>query len=271
MDPIQHFAANSLTLAQINYIHHEKGIPPYALAYHVMEPDFKLPKHHNHRHTRLRRYYLNKRCLSTPWSNRKIGPLYIPAQLRNEDVKIGDVVCLDIKHKQKGLYGVSYLPPSWSRCLTFFFRYYSAPDKVRWMLESQETRVILEQHLMIQLYEVQIPTLYHALVCLVTKDFGNIIDMLKFPRMRRTKFQTFEELQQSNLIKALNLHIPSTLEFVTELAFWAQCPELLETFTSQLQTQLSTSFKQEAYDFVSTSKKTIIYMKRVLKHLSRSN
>ena len=273
MDPIQHFAANSLTIAQIHYIHHEKDVPPYALAYRVSQPTFTLSKriHHN---TRLRRYYLNRRCLSTPWTSRKIGCLYTLPNMRPEDVKIGDVVCLDAKYKQKGMYGVSYLPPSWSRCVVNFFRYYSAPMKVRCMLESQETRQLLETHLVIVFCAHRIPTLYHMLTCLVTKNFSNIIDMLKFPRLRTTKFQTFEELQSAPLVKASNLYIPGTLEFIVELAFWAQDPELVNTFVSQLNKQIMvnpTNFKKEVREFLNKKDKTIIYMKRVLKHLSKTN
>lgn len=286
MDPIKHFAANSLVLAQISYIHcdqskssssHEgihvvKLFHPYALAYHVFEPDFHLPKYHNHRNTRLRRYYLNQKCLNTTWTGRKIGPLYTPPSLRNEDVKIGDIVCLDAKHNKKGLYGTSYLPPSWSNCIAKFFQYYCTPSKVRWMLESQETRQILVKDLMIRFYEVQLPTLYHALVCLTTKDFSTIVDMLKFKRLRTTTFQTFEELQTMPLTKQTNLYIPDTTQFVVELALWAQYPELLNIFATQLQTDMarnSTSFVAQARDFLQKKDKMIIYMKRVLKHLSK--
>jgi len=272
MDPIQHFAANSLTIAQINYIHHDKDIPPYALAYHVSQPNFRVVKyvHHN---SRLRRYYLNQRCLGTPWSSRKIGPLYTPPELRTEDVKIGDVVCLDAKHRQKGMHGTSYLPPSWSKCVVNLFRYYSAPMKVRCMLESKETREILEKDLVIQFYEMRIPTLYHMLTCLVTKDFANIVDMLQFTRFRTTEFQTFEKLGEAPVAKATNLYVPTALEFVVELAFWAQDPGLLDEFASQLNVHVQknpTNFKKEARDFLGKKDKTIVYMTRVLKHLSRS-
>jgi hypothetical protein len=272
MDGILHFAANSLTLGQITYIHHEKDIPPYAFAYHISTPQFQLPRHHHRRTTHTRRYYLNKRCLSQPWQDRKIGPLYTPRELRQEDVKIGDFVALDIKHSQKGTYGVNYLPPSWANCLVKFFQYYVNHVKTRWMLESQETRTILEKDIMIPLFEIRIPTLFHALVCLTTKNFGTIIDMLRFPRLRHTKYQSFQDLQDMPLIKQMDLHIPSATEFVVEVAFWAQDPQLLAAFATQLQAAVRpnpTNFKPEAQEFLDKQDKVQTYMKRVLRHLSK--
>jgi len=274
MDALQHFAANSLIFVQITYIHNNKNIPPYALAYHVFTPTFKLPKSHIHRNSRLPRYYLNKKCLNNPWRCRKIGPLYIPQHLKNEDVQIGNVICIDAKHKTKGLYGLSYLPPSWSTPLTSFFQYYSIPLRVRCMLQTNETKNLLKQHLYINFHKTIIPTLYYALVCLVTKNFYIIIDMLKFPRLRKTDLQTLEDIKNLNTIKAFDCYIPNTIEFVIELAFWKQDPEFLKLFANQLSTEIEknpTNFKKQAKNFLISKDKTIKYMKRVLKQLARDS
>lgn len=274
MDPILHFAANSLTLAQVTYIHASSaGTAPYTFAHHVNAPNFALPAHFNFRTTRLRRYHLGKHCLRTPWQARKIGPLYTPWQLTTQDVKIHDYVALDIAHERKGMRGTSFLPPAWANPLVRFFQYYVNQARTKYYLETQETRTMLYNHLVIRFYEAQIATLYHALVCLVTKDFTDIIDMLKYPRFRTTQWQTFEDLRSLPLIKEANLKIPGTIEFVVELAFWAQNVGLLDDFAGQLNKHLeknATNFKKDAREFLTQKDTLKKYMRRVLHFMKQT-
>ena len=271
-DPLLHFAKNSLVLAQITHIHSNDGKVLYTLAHHISGPDYKIPKSFNHRNTRRRRYYLNKRCMQNPWKERKIGPLYTPKQMRSEDIHLNDCVLLDVKrHVQKGMYAVSYLPPRWASSLVCFFRYYTNHERATHYFQSAETRQILRTELILKLCEVEIPTLYHSLECLVTKNFSNIVDMLRFQPFRQTEWKSFEDIQSEPLIVQTSTKVPSTIDFVKELAFWAQDITILDRFANQLRPQLSSSahcFDPKAQIFLDNLEKTKKYMKRVLKFMA---
>lgn len=269
MDPILHFASNSVVLTQITHIHCQPT-HSYTFAHHLSLPQFELPAIQTH----VRRYYLNQRCLSTPWTSRKIGPLFVPDHLPNEPVKIYDYVVLEVAHSQKGVRGLSYLPPSWSNPLVRFFKYYTVPQKTRWMFETKANRQILAQDLVIP-YCVPLFTLYHTLQVVVTKDWSVIVDMLRRPAFRQKEWKSFEEINQAVQAVQKTSHgvtIPSTTEFVIEVAFWAQDVTILDTFYTCLDSHVSafaSHFYDQAHEFLRTKDTTTKYMKRLLRQMSR--
>lgn len=275
MDAIDHFVAVSLTPARVTYVHLKKGGGfVYALAHRLPQPTLRLAEHQSSRNTRNPRYYISRGCVSRPWASRKIGPLYTPDSIAPEAVEVGQDLLLDVSYGHDGIRAVAYLPFSWSKHIVIFFRYCSDLAKVRWMMESQETREILQAEMMIPFLSVRVPTLYHAIVCLAMKEFDTVIDMLRVPRLRlHPGFQTFEELQQAPDVQRTGLRIPSTTEFVVELAFWTQNVEMVHSFAQQLKTCVDknpTNFKASAHEFLEKKDKVVIYMERVLRHMSSS-
>lgn len=287
-DPILHFAATSLHFAQVVHLQSKNDVVIYAFALHVGHPHFALPKDTPTKKKPLQRYYLNQPCLNSTWNKRKLGCLYTLPYLPREILKVGDIVCLDVEIRSKGVIGTSLLPPSWSNTLASFFRYYGDPTKVTWMLSAQETRTTLFQDLALYYpdqggadqsgadkeHKLTIFTLYYALVCLVTKDFSSIVDMMKYPRLRtHTLVHTFDDLAQHPVLQRAQLTVPTTFEFVVELALWAQDPSLLTICASQLQTQLDdtpTSFPKVVHTFPEQFKTQRRYVQRVLKQLSHT-
>ena len=140
------------------------------------------------------------------------------------------------------------------------------------MLQSKESMEQLKTELFIRCGEsAAITTLFHMLVVLVTKDFSSLIDMLMFPRLRQTSWNTFEDMQQLPDVRRMDMYIPPTLEFVVETCFFAQSPTLLEEFATQLTDAVSanpTNYKSIAHTWLKTKDKKSSYMKRVLKHMA---
>lgn len=277
MDAIQFFADNSITVVQITHIQQpskESTAPPYAFAYRVSSPDYALPRTHHYRTTSLPRYYLNHKCLTTTWSQRKLGPLWTPHLLPGEPVRVRDMVLVDAHHSTKGYFSSSHLPPSWSTPIIEFFKLSNNITKTKYMLETSGTTDRLKNMLYIKCGETFITTLFHALVCLIAKDFTLVIDMLRYPRMRKTKYVTFEEVKASRDCQHYDVYVPTTIEFVVELALWAQEPQILQNFAYKLQKEIEsnpTNFVQDARHWVSKRKhKHITYIRRILRHYSQT-
>ena len=141
------------------------------------------------------------------------------------------------------------------------------------MLETSSTTERLKDMLYIKCGQTFITTLFHALVCLVAKDFSIVIDMLRYPRMRMTRYTTFENIKASHDCQYYDVYVPTTIEFMVELALWAQEPDILQIFAHELQKEIEsnpTNFVQDARDWVTKRKdKHITYIRRMLRHYSR--
>lgn len=275
MDAVITFINNTITIVEVTHIHQPSQsttTPPYAFSYRVTDPDYRLPTTHHYRTTSLLRYYLSQKCLCTTWGKCKIGALYTPSECKKEPITIGNVLLIHAKHSKRGYYGVSHLPSSWSRPIVTFFWYNSNKLKARYMLQSKESMEKLKRELFIQCDEnTTITTLLHMLVVLVTKDFSSVIDMLVFPRLRKTSWKTFEDMQQLPGVRRMGVYVPSTLEFVVETCFFAQSPTLLEGFATQLTDAISrnpTNFKSITHTWLKKKDKHVSYMKRVLKYMA---
>ena len=136
------------------------------------------------------------------------------------------------------------------------------------MLETKSRTNALLTNLTIRVNQTNITTLFHVLVCLVTKNYDIIIDMLRFPRMRQTSFETFESMQASQDCKRYGIYVPSTPNFILELALFAQDSSIVTQFREALIKALhknSTNFKKEAKEWINKSTKYETYVKRILK------
>lgn len=277
MDAIEYFADNAITVVQITHIHQpskESTAPPYAFAYRVSSPTYTLPRTHHYRTTSLPRYYMNHKCLTTTWTQRKLGPLWTPHLMQNEPVRVRDMVLVDAQHSSKGYFSSSHLPPSWSRPIIEFFKLSNNVTKTKYMLETSNTSERLQNMVYVKCGQTSITTLFHALVCMVAKDFSIVVDMLRYPRRRKTRYMPFEDVKASHDCQHYGVYIPTTIEFVVELALWAQDPDILQTFARELQREIEsnpTDFAQDARNWVYERKdKHITYIRRILRHYSHS-
>lgn len=277
MDAIKCFADNAITVVQITHIQQpskESTAPPYAFAYRVSSPNYALPRTHHYRTTSLPRYYMNHKCLTSTWNQRKLGPLWTPHMMPSEPVRIRDMVLVDAQHSSKGYFALSHLPPSWARPIIEFFKLCNNVTKTKYMLETSSTTERLKKMLYIKCGQTFITTLFHALVCLVAKDYTIVIDMLRYPRRRKTRYMTFEDVKASRDCQHYDVYVPTTIEFVVELALWAQDPDILQKFADELKREIEsnpTDFVQDARHWVSKRKhKHITYIRRILRHYSHS-
>lgn len=143
------------------------------------------------------------------------------------------------------------------------------------MLETKANRDKLQSLLFINYQDACITTLFHCIVCLINKDFSIIIDMLRYQRRRQfPAYVTFEDIQKSSAYRSGAVYIPGTIEFVVELALWAQQPDILEQFARNLNEQIQdtpTDFMKHARDWDSTKKdKHVKYLKKILRYYQKN-
>lgn len=280
---VLHFAAQGLTLAVVTYIH-----PSYTFAMHVEAPTFQVNRTgrstKSSKFIKSHRYYLNHKCLSNPMDCRKFGPLFFMGTNSAEPVKIGDCLVLDVVATRKGSVGTSYLPPGWSNPLIRFFRYLADPRKTMYTLENPDVEAPDQvfQDTVVQIGSDQdgvpplfIPTLFQTLVILVAKDYSKWIDLWRNPRHRKFKYPSFEQLSMHVYVKPRRIRLPSTEEFLLEVALWAQDPDIVvEAGTKLSQALLAAEpgeFREEAQEFVRRQMKNKKRVKAVLLHVKRLN
>jgi hypothetical protein len=188
----------------------------------------------------------------------------------SEPVRVRDMVLVDAQHSSKGYFASSHLPPSWSTPILEFFKLGTNITKTKYMLETSSTTERLKDMLYIKCGQTFITTLFHALVCLVAKDFTLVIDMLRYPRRRKTSYVTFEDVKASRDCQHYDVYVPTTIEFVIELALWAQDPDILQSFGRELKREIEsnpTDFVQDARNWLSERKqKHTAYVRRILRY-----
>jgi hypothetical protein len=277
MDAAIHFACNSLTLVQVTEIRPAvQSRPSYVFAYNVYPPYFtKSRKDKSRQSIQSKRYYLNQRCLQTPWENKKIGPLWIPRYLKVEPVKLQDYLLLDVKHGPKGYYGVSHLPPSWSNPIITFFKLVQQPRKVKYYIQNPVQLEELKQTIYIRVPGGgYITTLMHSLIVLALQDWSFIIDMFRKIDKRYYSQKTFTEIRDHPKLLQAGIDIPTTQNFIMELVLWAQDPELLHRLekTWKLESVRNPDeFTQEGLQFLQNIPNLKIKVTNILQSLKRQS
>ena len=257
-----------LVVVKVTYIHNKIQNVPYAFGYQINAPEFRLTSRQHFRNSSVPRVYLSNKCLKTCIKQIKIGPLFTPETWSCDLPKLYDVLIIQIKHSKKGYFALHHLPTSWSQPLVCFFKYCYNTMKVKFLLETKANTMILFNELIIKFLNTNITTLFHMLVCLVTKNYDIIIDMLRFPRMRETTFESFETIKQSQDCKRHGVYIPTTTEFIMELSLFAQDSIIIQKFKQDLSKAIQlnpTNFKKEAREWIKKANKYEIYVKRILK------
>jgi len=213
MQAIQFFAEHAVTVVRIT---HSDASKPYCFGKLATWPDFDKLGHS---------VYISRKVAR--WAKRSIGVLFVPPNVPQEDLLVGQYVLVDLAKSSKGWVAQAILPPSWAGPVIQFFKLCSQINSINL---TKSSLVSLRDSLVVHYRGIQLDALFHALLVL-GNDWSSIFSMMQVDQL--SDWTSFDLIDQTSK-DFYDLIVASPTEFVCLMAFWTQNPDLIQQAADKL-------------------------------------
>jgi hypothetical protein len=168
-----------------------------------------------------------KSVVMVRWAKRSIGVLFVPPNVPQEDLFVGQYVLVDLAKSSKGWVAQAILPPSWAGPVIQFFKLCSQINSINL---TKSSLVSLRDSLVVHYRGIQLDALFHALLVL-GNDWSSIFSMMQVDQL--SDWTSFDLIDQTSK-DFYDLIVASPTEFVCLMAFWTQNPDLIQQAADKL-------------------------------------
>ena len=278
MDAIQYFVQHAVSVVKIT---HSDASKPYCFGKLVTWPDFEQLDSHDS-------VYISRKVAR--WSKRSIGVLFVPPNLAQQDLLVGQYILADLAKSSKGLVAQAILPPSWAMPVVQFFKLCSQPNPGLPGLQKNSTSqtnstnstnptnqtnqtnqttqtkhlVSLRDSLVVHHHGIQLDALFHALMVLFD-DWSSILSMMQVDCL--SEWTSFDLVDQTSK-DYYDLIVADPCEFVCLMAVWCQDAQLIQHAADKLMQLVQThnvTLTDQAKLFVQQSAKHVRHCARMLR------
>ena len=256
MDAIQFFAQHAVSVVKIT---HSDASKPYCFGKLVTWPDFEKLNSHDS-------VYISRKVAR--WSKRSIGVLFVPPNLAQQDLLVGQYILADLAKSSKGLVAQAILPPSWAMPVVQFFKLCSQPNPGLPGLPTSQTNhqhlVSVRDSLVVHHHGIQLDALFHALMVLFD-DWSSILSMMQVDCLSDwTSFDLIDPTSKDYY----DLIVADPCEFVCLMAVWCQNAQLIQHAADKMVQLVQTHnvmLTDQAKLFVQHSAKHVRHCARMLR------
>ena len=222
MQAIQFFAEHAVTVVKVTHCDASK---PYCFGKLATWPDIDKLGHS---------VYISRKVAR--WAKRSIGVLFVPPNVAQEDLLVGQYVLVDLAKSSKGFVAQAILPPSWAGPVIQFFKLCSQINSIDL---TKPSLVSLRDSLVVHYRGIQLDALFHALLVL-GNDWSSIFSMMQVDQL--SDWTSFDLIDQTSK-DFYDLIVASPTEFVCLMAFWTQNPVLIQQAADKLAKLVQTNNK----------------------------